>query len=153
MKIEKKSRHTNMPMSPRTDGRAPGGRVQSTRGEMRVWKTRYARDMKEKKGRVEPEKEKEKEEDKLELFFYKLHEFHNPVPNASVFVPAELPPRYVINFVPAAPTVLASPVVPVDDVPCDEISDVNALGASSSTSQYDVFLLPFAHCTDIATST
>ena len=65
------------------------------REEMRVWKTRYARDKKEsKKGPVEPKKEKEG--DKLELFFYKLHECHNPVPNASVFLPAELPPRYVI---------------------------------------------------------
>ena len=48
------------------------------------------------------EKEKEKEEeDNLETFFCKIHEFHNPVPVTPVFVPAELPPRYAISFVPA----------------------------------------------------
>ena len=64
--------------------------------------------------------EKEEEEDKLEIFFCKIHEFHNPVTVAPVFVPAELPPRYAINFVPAdiplfprASSVVPSPVTPV----------------------------------------
>ena len=61
-----------------------------------------------KKGPVEPEKEEE--EDRLESFFCHLHEFHNPVRNVPSFVPAELPPRYAINFVPAI--VFDSPVVP-----------------------------------------
>ena len=35
-------------------------------------------------------------------FFCHIYEFHNPVPNAApVFVPADLPPRYAINFIPA----------------------------------------------------
>ena len=65
---------------------------------------------------VTPEKE---EEDKLERFFYHMYDFHNPVPNAPVFVPAELPPRYAISFVPAvsAVPVIASPAVPVIAVP------------------------------------
>ena len=64
---------------------------------------------KKKKGPVEPEDEEE--EDKLETFFCNLYEFHNPVPNAPVFVQAELPPRYAINFVPAS-NVSTSPAVP-----------------------------------------
>ena len=60
---------------------------------------------KKQKGLVEPEKEL----DKLELFFCQLYEFHNPVTAAPAFVPADLPPRYAINFVPAAPVI---PVVP-----------------------------------------
>ena len=60
--------------------------------EMREWGTRHSRNKREKNGPVEPEKEKE--EDTLELFFHKLYEFHNPVLNAPVSVPAELPPRY-----------------------------------------------------------
>ena len=62
-------------------------REQVEREEIREWGTRHSRNQKEKKGPVEPEKEKE--EDKLESFFYKLYEFHNPVPNAPAFVPAE----------------------------------------------------------------
>ena len=65
---------------------------------------------KEKKGPVEPEKEEE--EDKLERFFCQLHEFLNPASNAPSFVPAELPPRYAINFVPAVNTVPAANFVP-----------------------------------------
>ena len=70
---------------------------------------------KKEKGPVEPGK-KEEEEDKLETFFCQLYEFHNPpvpVPVAPVFVPAELPPRYAINFVPAAPSVISPVVIPV----------------------------------------
>ena len=85
-----------------TNGRAPGGRVQTTGEGEEPWQD------KKKKGPVEPEKEEE--EDKLETFFCNLYEFHNPVPNAPVFVPAELPPRYAINFVPAHAS--ASPAVP-----------------------------------------
>ena len=46
---------------------------------------------KKEKGPVGPAKtEAEKEEDKLETFFCKIYEFHNPVPVAPVFTPAEL---------------------------------------------------------------
>ena len=48
--------------------------------------------------------------DKLETFFCKIHEFHNPVPVApAVIVPAfiPVPPRYAISFVPALNTVSA----------------------------------------------
>ena len=62
---------------------------------------------------MEPEKEKkEEEEDKLETFFCNLYEFHNPAPPiAPVFAPAELPPRYAINFVPAVSALPVSPVI------------------------------------------
>ena len=72
--------------------------------ELGTWKSRHVhKKEKERKGTVEPEKAKE--EDKLETFFCKIHEFYNPVPVAPVFTPAELPPRYAIDFVPAAPSV------------------------------------------------
>ena len=79
------------------------------RDELRVWGSRHAH--KKGKGPVEPEKEKDKEEDSLELFFSNIYEFLNPVPavNAAAFVPANLPPHYVINFVPAVSPVIASP--------------------------------------------
>ena len=69
---------------------------------------------KEKKGSVGPEKEVE--EDKLERFFSSIYEFHNPVTSAPAFVPAALPPRYSISFIPAVnapvtPAVIA-PVIP-----------------------------------------
>src|SRR5258706_5199548 len=76
------------------------------REEMREWKTRHSRGQlkdRREKGPVGPEKEKE--EDKLESFFCHLYEFHIPVPAAPVFVPAELPARYAIKFVPAAPVI------------------------------------------------
>ena len=52
-------------------------RGQVKRKELLEWKSRYARDKKEKeKGPAGPV---EKQEDKLETFFFKVHEFHNPV--------------------------------------------------------------------------
>ena len=51
---------------------------------------------------MEPGK-KEEEEDKLETFFCQLYEFHNPPVSVPVFIPADLPPRYAISFVPAVP--------------------------------------------------
>ena len=82
------------------------------RKEMCTWRTRHVHKIaNKKKGPVEPEKEEE--EDKLERFFCHIHEFHNPVPKAPAFVPAELPPRYAINFVPAVnASVFATPVAP-----------------------------------------
>ena len=112
----KETRHTRMRLqAPRIVRRAPGGRVQTTRGgertnQIREGGTRHSRNKKEKKGPVEPEKEKEKEEDSLELYFSILYEFLNPVPAVNAAVP-NLPPRYVINFVPAAASVIASPVI------------------------------------------
>ena len=94
---------------------------------MREWRTRHSRNQlkdKEKKGPVEPEKEKE--EDKLERFFCHLYEFHNPVPNAPVFVPAELPPRYAIEFVPAAPAVVV-PVFPIGSAPSTDYSVISSV--------------------------
>ena len=74
---------------------------------------------KKKKGPVGPEKEEVV--DKLETFFCNLHEFHNPV-NAPAFVPAVLPPRYAIAFVPATPTSsIASPVIPVFPAPLGSV--------------------------------
>ena len=88
------------------------------RSEMREWRARHSRNQPKEKERKRPvEPEKEKEEDKLERFFCHLYEFHNPVPNAPAFVPAELPPRYAIEFVPAAPAVFPIGSAPSTDVP------------------------------------
>ena len=107
------------------------------RSEMREWRTRHSRNQpkdKKEKGPVEPEKEKE--EDKLERFFCHLYEFHNPVPNTPVFVPAELPPRYAIDFVPAAPAqvafVPAASAVPVS-VPAVYTAPASGFPYASST--------------------
>ena len=108
------------------------------REEMRTWKTR------QKKGPVEPEKEEE-EEDKLERFFFNLHEFHNPVTNAPVFVLAELPPRYAINFIPAIDVnVVSNPVAASSVVSSDYsvVSSANFVIASSSVSAVFVSTLP-----------
>ena len=91
------------------------------KGEMREWRTRHSRNKitnKKEKGPVEPGKEEE--EDKLESFFSHLYEFHNPVQVAPAFVPAELPARYSIAFVPASvPDVsfVPTPVPAVSSVP------------------------------------
>ena len=80
--------------------------------EMCAWKTRHIhkKPEKKKKGPVEPEKENEMES--LELLFCHIHKFHNPVPNAApVFVPAALPPRYAISFIPAGHSASAPPSV------------------------------------------
>ena len=67
----------------------------------------------QKKGPVGPERGEE--EDKLERFFSSIYEFHNPVKSTPVFVPADLPPRYAISFVPAVnvPVIPESISVPV----------------------------------------
>ena len=74
-----------------------------------TWKERHVHRMTKKKGPVGPEKEEE--EDKLERFFSSIYAFHNPVPASvpAVFVPAELPPRYAIDFVPAMPVLTPVP--------------------------------------------
>ena len=57
---------------------------------------------KKKKGPVGPgKKQQEEEPDKLETFFHQLYDFHNPESTAPVLVPAILPARYAIDFVPA----------------------------------------------------
>ena len=105
------------------------------KGDMCTWRTRHIhkKPAKEKKGPVEPEKEEEVDE--LERLFCHIYEFHNPVPAPAVFVPAELPPRYAINLVPALP-VIASPAVPVISPVVPAISSVapaiSAVAASSS---------------------
>ena len=121
------------------------------REEMHEWKTRHTRNqlIKKKKGPVEPEKEKEEEKDRLELFFCQLYEFHNPVQNAPVFVPAELPPRYAIDFVPA--TVPAVPAV-ISSSPALPVFPVNAAVASVTFFFYcsvrllRCFLSQLRHC-------
>ena len=82
--------------------------------ELCTWRTRHVhKKEKKKKGPVEPEKEEE--DDKLESFFCKLYEFHNPVLTAPAVVPF-LPPRYAISFVPAVIRSV-SPAVSVPLVP------------------------------------
>ena len=78
--------------------------------ELLKWKSRHARNKFEKKEKGPVEPGKEEEEDKLESFFCQLYEFHNPAQDAPAFVPAELPRRYFIKFVPAVSPVTASPV-------------------------------------------
>ena len=102
-------------------------RSQVERKELSEWKSRHTRNKIEKKekGPVGSAKtETEKEEDKLETFFCKIHEFHNPAPVAPVFIPAELPPRYAISFLPAAP------VVPVSSIPASSVAPVFVLADS-----------------------
>ena len=86
----------------------------------------------------------------MESFIGHLHEFHNPVRNTPVFVPAELPPRYAINFVPAVSSpvspelvpdvqnnVVVIPVSPIGPAPSTDysiISSVNFVPVSSSPS-------------------
>ena len=81
------------------------------RDELGAWKTRHILKPpeKKKKGPVEPGGEPEP--DKLEDFFCQIYEFHNPTPTAPAFVPAELPARFAINFIPANPSCSAPPVV------------------------------------------
>ena len=84
---------------------------------MRELKTRHVRKTeRKKKGPVGPGEKEEEESDKLENFFYHVYEFHNPVsPSAPDFVPAELPARYAINFVPvSAFSVVSASTVPSD---------------------------------------
>ena len=54
---------------------------------------------------------REKEADELELFFCHLFKFHNPDPDSSVSS-VFVPPRYAINFVPAAPAPSSVSTVP-----------------------------------------
>ena len=95
---------------------------------MSTWNTRHIHKKPEKKekGPVKPEKET----DKLELFFCHLYEFHFPAPSAPAFVPAELPPRYAIDFghaVPLHTPVVSSPAVPTisSATDCFIVSSVN----------------------------
>ena len=103
------------------------------REEMCMWKTRHIhkKPEKKKKGPVEPEKVKEEEVDKLESFFCKIYDFHNPVPVAPVFVPAELPPRYAISFVP--PVSAVSSVTSVVDSVAPAVIPVSPIGSAPST--------------------
>ena len=118
------------------------------REEMREWRSRHSHNQlrKKKKGPVAHEKEKE-EEDNLERFFCHLYEFQNPVPKAPVFVPAELPPRYTISFVPA---VSALPVTIVHPVSVPLVSCVMSAVAVSST---DYSVVSSANFVPIASTT
>ena len=111
------------------------------RDEMHKWKTCHVcKTEKKKKGPVGPGEKEEEEPDKLETFFCHLYEFHNPTPPAPVFVPAELPARYMINFVPAS----AVPAVPDVSVSLSAVSvsavpDTSiSLSAVSRTSDISV---------------
>ena len=111
------------------------------REEMREWETRHSRDKKKKKGDVGTEKEKEEEEgERLANFFYAIHQLFVPSVPANVFVPAELPTRYAIEFVPAVavvtPPVTSSSVV----YSATDYSAVSApaIASSASSSDYSV---------------
>ena len=87
-----------------------------------------------------------------------MYEFHNPGPNAPVFVLAELPPRYAISFVPAvsALPVTASPAVPVIAVSVPSVSCVTST-ATVSSIDYSVvssanFVLPTVSATSASIS-
>src|SRR5258706_6870555 len=98
------------------------------RDEMREWKTRHSRNQLEKKKKEGPiGPEKEEEEDKLESFFCHVYEFHNPAPATPAFVPADLPPRYAIDFVPATSVSTASASVPVSAADVPVVPNVPAL--------------------------
>ena len=72
----------------------------------------------------------------MESFFYKLYDFHNPVVNAPAFVPAELPPRYAISFVPAISVppvqIVSSPVANAPVIVSSLPTDVALLVPSSA---------------------
>ena len=93
----------------------------------------------------------ETETEKLESFFCHLYEFHNPasITSAPVFVPAELPPRYSINFVPSVPvpvpasvSVSASTPVSASFLPSTEFSIVSP--ANFVNASDDVVIAPAA---------
>ena len=90
------------------------------REESREWGTRHTRDKKKKKGDVGKAKEKEKEEgERLANFFYAIHDFLVPIAVPNAFVPAELPARCAIDFVPAS-------------VVCSDTSVISPVNASST---------------------
>ena len=109
------------------------------REDMGEWESRHIQkpeEKKKKKGPVEPEKEKDKEVDELESFFGHIYEFHFPTPVHAAFVPAELPPRYAIAFVPALST--APPVLPVSTVLPVPVSPVTTSSVHSAISAISV---------------
>ena len=109
------------------------------RDEMHKWKTRHVcKTEKKKKGPVGPGEKEDEEPDKIETFFCHLYDFHNPTPSAPVFVPAELPTRYMINFVPASAVSVSLSAVSVSDTPI-------SLSAVSRTSDISV---PYPSSTD-----
>ena len=132
-------------------------RTQAEKKELLEWKPRHARKKIEKreKGPVEPGKEEE--EDKLEIFFCQIYEFHNPPVPAPVFIPAEVPPRYAINFVPASATQpefsvvsSVSVVSPVNIVPPSAVSarSVSARSVISSANFAIPASVPASSSTD-----
>ena len=96
-----------------------------------------------RKGTWGQEKEKEEEEgERLANFFYAIHQFFVPSVPANVFVPAELPARYAIEFVPAAavvtPPVTSSSVVSYSAVSTSVTATAPAIASSASSSDYSV---------------
>ena len=81
------------------------------------------------------QQEKEKETDELENFFGQIHEFHTPTPAPAVFVPAALPPRYAINFVPA---LHVTPPVSASAARLSPVSPVSASVPAVLSSPYSV---------------
>ena len=104
------------------------------------WKSRHARNKAEKEeGPVGPAaKEKEKETDEMENFFCQIYEFHIPTPTPAVFIPAALPPRYAISFVPALPVSPALAPVSPTSVPASPVSPVIAPPATPVTDGFSV---------------
>ena len=107
------------------------------REDMGAWKSRHIQKQpeKKKKGPVEPEKEKEVDE--IESFICHIYEFHFPTPVPAVFVPAALPPRYAIAFLPALPATVPPATVPPVTVP--------PVTASSVHSFSSVYSVPSVH--------
>ena len=68
--------------------------------------------------------------------FVHLHEFHNPAPNASGFVPADLPLRYAIDFVPAAPVSHTPVVFSTSASPVNFVAPV--IPSASASTDYSV---------------
>ena len=118
-----------------------GEKSSRERGTTRVGvSTRPKQNRKEEEG---AERESEKETDKLETFFFNIYEFHNPVPDPPVFVPAALPPRYAINFVPPAATSATSPstdrsISPSPSIDYSVVSSVNFVVSSPVVPVIDV---------------
>ena len=124
------------------DARKPVGR-----DELGAWKTRHILKPpeKKKKGPVEPGKEEET--DKLESFFCHIYEFHNPTPIAPAFVPAELPARFAINFVPVSgsPSCSAPSVASASaSVDCSVVSSANLVVPSFPSVVFPPASAPYA---------
>ena len=118
------------------------------KGELREWWTRHSRSQlpyKKEKGPVEPGKEEE--EYKLESFFGHMYDFHISVqvtPAPSFHIPAELPARYAIAFVPASTSVSVPVSVPAISAAAPAIPVTPSVISSPSTDYSVISSVNFA---------